>query len=268
MAQASLSGNINAVGLLELLRIPMTTKRTGTLIVICEDADAVDAEARFRYDNGTLVSGSLGAFTGEDALRRMLAWRDGEFEFLPDTPFEGERDARLHPVVLGELKKWYSARAGVSSSSTSGSRPATTSSPSPAAPTAQTPPQTAQRLAPIRQPAVSAIPRYQQPRVATPPPAAVAPAAPISSALGAGTLDTRGNLRDVSGQLSPRDGALVFAALQVGAMIGKDMGVGNPNAIEIRGKGPRWLAAAVRGETAVVLACPPDTDLTDELSRR
>jgi hypothetical protein len=276
MAQASLSGNINAVGLLELLRIPMTTKRTGTLIVICEDDDVVDAEARFQYDNGTLVTGSLGPLTGEDALRRMLTWRDGEFEFIPDTQFEGERDPRLHPVVLAELKSWYSARAGVSSSSSSGSRPAATASTSspavatsavapPAAATA--PPASAQRLAPVRQPAgpVSALPRYQQPRVATPAPA---PAAPISSALGAGTLDTRGNLRDVSGQLSPRDGALVFAALQVGAAIGKDMGVGNPNEIEIRGKGARWLAAVVRGESAAVVACPPDTDLTEELARR
>lgn len=282
MAQASLSGNINAVGLLELLRIPMTTKRTGTLIVICQDDDVVDAEARFQYDSGTLVSGSLGALTGEDALRRMLTWRDGEFEFIPDTELEGERDPRLHPVVLSELKNWYSARAGVSSSSSSGSRPATTTAAStsaptpssPVAPAAAAPPASTQRLAPVRQPGgpVSALPRYQQPRAATPPPAAVtpapAPAAPISSALGGGTLDTRGNLRDVSGQLSPRDGALVFAALQLGAAIGKDMGVGNPNEIEIRGKGARWLAAGVRGESAAVVACPPDTDLIDELSRR
>jgi hypothetical protein len=207
----------------------------------------------------------------------MLTWRDGEFEFIPDTPFEGERDARLHPVVLSELKSWYSARAGVSASSGSGSRPATTtaasSSSSSATAAAAPPPASAQRLAPVRNPAgpVSALPRYQQPRVATPPPAAPvasAPAAPTSSALGAGTLDTRGNLREVSGQLSPRDGALVFAALQLGAAIGKDMGVGNPNEIEIRGKGQRWLAAAVRGETAAVVACPPDTDLIDELTRR
>ncbi len=265
MGTAALSGNINAVGLLELMRIPMTTKRTGTLIVICEDADAVDAEARFQYDNGMLVSGSLGALTGEEALRRMLTWRDGEFEFIADAPFEGERDPRLHPVVLSELKNWYAARAGVSASA-AGSRPA--GSPSPSAP-AMAP--TSAR-APVAKPPsgpVSAIPRYQPARAATPPPAPVsAPSAPISSALGGGILDTRGNLRDVSGQLSPRDGALVFAALQIGAAIGKDMGVGNPHSIEIRGKGPRWLAAAVRGEAAVVVACPPDTDLTDELARR
>jgi hypothetical protein len=275
MAQASLSGNINAVGLLELLRIPMTTKRTGTLIVICEDADVVDAEARFQYDTGTLVSGSLGALTGEDALRRMLTWRDGEFEFIPDTPFEGERDARLHPVVLGELKSWYSARAGASASSASGSRPAATAATS-ASPTTSAAPGSAPRMPPVRQPAgpVSAIPRYQTPRIATPPPAAPVASTPLpaaassSSVLGAGTLDTRGNLREVSGQLSPRDGALVFAALQLGAAIGKDMGVGNPSEIEIRGKGPRWLAAAVRGETAAVVACPPDTDLPEELARR
>lgn len=269
MAQAALSGNINAVGLLELLRIPMTTKRTGTLIVICEDADAVDAEARFEYANGQLVSGVLGELRGEGALRKLLTWHDGEFEFIPDTQHEGPIDTRLHPVVLAELKSWYAARAGAvqgaNSSRNGPSSGAARETPAPA-------PAAAPRASPARPTSgpISALggPRVSQPYAPRAPAAPQAPAQRPSSAVGAGAIDARGNLRDVGGQLSPRDGALAFAALQLGAAIGKELGVGNPQAIEIRGKGDRWIGAAVRGETAVVVVCPPDSDLGDELSRR
>ncbi len=249
MAQAALSGNINTVGLLELLRIPMTTKRNGTLIVICADPDAADVEARFRYEGGTLVAGALGELTGEAALRRMLTWSEGEFEFLADATFDGPNDPNLHRAALTELKAWYSARTGGSATSI-------------APPTANKPAPASSVVAPRGAASPSALSRYQpaRPQV-TPPP-------PPSSALGSGVLDTRGNLREAMGQLSPRDGALIFAGLQVGAAIGRDMGLGNPTAIEMRGKGARWLAASVRGDAAVAIACPPDTDMAEELARR
>jgi hypothetical protein len=273
MAQAALSGNINTVGLLELLRIPMTTKRTGTLIVICEDADAVDAEARFQYANGQLVSGVLGELRGEAALRKLLSWHDGEFEFIPDTELEGPVDPRLHPVVLAELKSWYAARAGAAAQGAASSRDGAASVARPPAS------QSAPRSTPLRPASasgpISALggPRLSQPGVSRPAPTpAPAPApAPLgrpSSVVGSGLIDTRGNMRDVAGQLSPRDGALAFAALQLGAGIGKDLGLGNPNGIEIRGKRDRWIAASVRGEVAIVIVCPPDSDLSDELARR
>ena len=123
MAQAALSGNINAVGLLELLRIPMTTKRTGTLIVVCHDADADEVEARFDYTDGTLVSGVLGELRGEPALRRVLAWKDGEFEFIPDLGGAGPTDEGLHAIALAELRGWYAARSAAARPSTQPTAP-------------------------------------------------------------------------------------------------------------------------------------------------
>jgi hypothetical protein len=257
MGQSALSGNINAVGLLELLRIPMTTKRTGTLIVVCADPDADDVEARFEYADGSLVAGSLGPLTGEDALRRMLTWKDGEFEFIPDTVLAAPLDERLHSIVLTELKSWYAARSA-SRNPSSGSRPSSSvrqiaarSSPQPPA---VAPPHPALRAPPLAPPVAALSP-------------APAPSVPPSSTLGAGSLDARGNLRDATGQLNARDGAVVFAALQLAAVIGKDMGVGAPKGVEIRGKGERWLAAAVRGDSAKVVACVPDADPSEELER-
>lgn len=252
MGDAALSGNLNTVGLLELLRIPMTTERTGTLIVVNADPDADEAEARFHYREGTLVAGALGSATGEEALRRVLGWKDGFFEFLADTEPPDAIDPRLHALAMSEIKSWYTARTS--------SRPGPVTARSPNhTPAPPRPSYTAPTL-------LGAVPRAE-PR---PTPLRAVPVAKgrPSVAIGSGTLDARGNVSDVTGTLGPKDGALGFAALQLAAAIGKELSLAGAQSVELRGKGDRWLGAATRGESSIVLVCPRDADLRDELARK
>jgi len=242
MGEAALSGSLSAVGLLELLRLPMTTGRTGMLIVVNSDPEVADAEARLHYREGTLVAGAVGNSSGEAALRRILGWKDGYFEFLGDTPMPERVDAHLHSVALTEIKNWYAARTS--------SRPAAAvaSGSSPALQIPRATPKPEIRPTPLR-----AVP---------------APKGRPSAASGSALVDARGNLADVVGQVSPKDGALAFAALQLATAIGKEMVMGAPQSVEVRAKKDHWLGAAVRGDTAFVVICPPESDLTDELSRK
>ncbi|MBI2392214.1 MAG: DUF4388 domain-containing protein [Deltaproteobacteria bacterium] len=253
MGEAALSGNLNAVGLLELLRIPMTTGRTGTLIVVNSDADADEAEARFYYREGTLVAGALGSATGEEALRRVIGWKDGFFEFLADTTPPDEVDPRLHALAMSEIKNWYTART----SSRPG--PVTARSAPNHTPAPPRPSYTAPTL-------LGSVPRAE-PRP-MPLRAVPVPKGRPSAAIGSATLDARGNVSEVTGTLGTRDGALGFAALQLSAAIGKELSLAGAQSVEIRGKGERWLGAATRGESSIVLVCPPDADLRDELARK
>lgn len=242
MGEAALSGSLSTVGLFDLLRIPMTTGRTGTLIVVSEDPDVADPEARLHYREGTLVAGTLGHRSGEQALRDMIGWKEGYFEFLADTEPPERIDPRLHAVALTEIKNWYAAKTG---------RPAAVAN---ARPALHLTPRTT----------TATIPRPEMIPAALR--AVPTPKPPKTNAIGSGVLDARANLSDVTGTLSPKDGAIAFASLQVAAAIGKDMGVGAPASIEVRARGERWLAAATRGDGAFVVVCPKDTALDEELA--
>lgn len=244
MGEAALSGSLSTVGLFDLLRIPMTTGRTGTLIVVNGDPDAVDPEARLHYREGTLVAGTLGGSSGEQALREMLGWRDGYFEFLADTEPPERIDPRLHAAALTEIKNWYAAKTSSRPAAVANARPALHLTPRTTTATIPRP-----EVIPA---ALRAVPTPKPPR---------------SSAIGSGVLDARANLSEVSGTLSPKDGAVAFASLQVAAQIGKDMVIGAPLSIEVRAHGDRWLGAATRGDGAVVVVCPKDTALDEELAK-
>lgn len=247
MGEAALSGNLSAVGLLELLRIPMTTGRTGTLIVVNSDPDVPDAEGRLHYRDGTLVAGSLGGSVGEEALRRMIGWKDGYFEFLADTAPPESIDPRLHSAALTEIKNWYTTRTSSVRAAAAGSGAS---------------PQAIQ--VPRASPPASPKPELRPTPLRAVPP----PKARPSAAIGSGYLDARGNLAQTVGTLTPRDGALAFAALQLAAAIGKEMVLGAPQSVEVRARGERWLGALAREDSSVVVVCPPETDLADELSRK
>lgn len=256
MGEAALSGNLSAVGLFDLLRIPMTTARTGTLIVVNSDPEVAEPEARLYYREGTLIAGTLGRHQGEQALRGLLGWKEGFFEFLADTEPPEHGDPNLHAVALAEIKAWYASKTS--------NRPALTGNRS-SNPAVQVQAQVPRSSSPgISRPevvpaALRALPQQpQQPQQ---------PKARPTTATGSAALDARANLSDVVGVFSPKDGALAFAALQLATTIGKDMVMGAPRTIEVHAK-EKWLGAAPLPDGAVVVVCPPDSPIAEELARR
>lgn len=247
MGEAALSGSLETVGLFDLLRIPMSTARTGTLIVVNSDHDVPDPEARLHYRDGSLVWVTIGETHGEHALRTLIGWKDGVFEFLADTPPPERIDPRLHALALTEIKNWYAAKTS--------SRPAVANGRS--SPALHLTPRPGSISRPEMIPAaLRAVPRAE------------ARPEPRGSTIGSGALDARANLSEVTGTLLPKDGAIAFASLQVAAAIGKDLAMGAPVSIELHGRGERWLGAAVRGDGAVLVVCPPDAHVAEELARK
>lgn len=96
-----ISGSISALGVPNLLQMFCSSSSEGTFVVTREDQ-----RARVVFERDMLRHAELGGVTGRKALSRLLAWREGVFEFQP-LILPGEPDGTLGPmqaVVLEALQ--------------------------------------------------------------------------------------------------------------------------------------------------------------------
>lgn len=95
-----LEGNLAQIPLVDLLQILSVNRRTGRLRV---ERDGTRGELVLSL--GQPVDAELGAATGEKALFRLLARREGQFVFQPGTvPAEGRIRRRLDDLLLEGLR--------------------------------------------------------------------------------------------------------------------------------------------------------------------
>ncbi len=95
-SRSAVQGQLSEVPLVDLLQLLSTSKKTGAVVIAGAD------EGRVHLRNGQVVYATVTAeqlLPPTKALYRMLAWREGEFEFVPH---EGELppfpDEIAHPT--------------------------------------------------------------------------------------------------------------------------------------------------------------------------
>ncbi len=74
--EGGIHGTIEDLGLMNLLQMFGTCSRCGTLHAVCNGEDAYIV-----FSDGMLLGSRVGSVTGTKALARILAWREGTFEF-------------------------------------------------------------------------------------------------------------------------------------------------------------------------------------------
>jgi hypothetical protein len=94
-----LRGSLTDLAIVDLVQIPLGSRKTGELLIATDEQDA-----RLYYVDGKLVHLALGDLTGPRVLDRIVGWTEGEFEFRTDvltdeTSFSGNLDAKLLATV-------------------------------------------------------------------------------------------------------------------------------------------------------------------------
>ena len=96
-----LRGSLSDLAIVDLVQIPLGSRKTGELLIATEDKDA-----RLYYVDGRLVHLASGDVQGARVLDLIVGWTEGEFEFRADVltdeaTFTGDLDKRLAAVVEG-----------------------------------------------------------------------------------------------------------------------------------------------------------------------
>lgn len=97
----TLRGSLTDLDIVELLQVPAAGRKTGELLIA-----TLEADARLYFVDGRLVHLAMDDREGEAVLEEIVGWRDGEFEFRPDTltdrvTFESD----LHQALMRVLKQ-------------------------------------------------------------------------------------------------------------------------------------------------------------------
>ena len=96
----ALKGTLRDMAIIDLIQFPHAGRKTGHLIIT-----GTEEEAKLFYEKGALVHVTQGDASGMDALVRVVGWREGTFEFLPDLEPEIKSiDLDLHRAVMQALK--------------------------------------------------------------------------------------------------------------------------------------------------------------------
>jgi hypothetical protein len=112
-----LNGRIEAIGVFDLLRVAVTQKSTGKLL-LCNEEHHVE----LYYEGGSLVQARSDDKRGMKALLLAMSMSEGEFEYVSDSALLDERvDGRLHDTMMLAITEHYrelvSARRGDGSGS-------------------------------------------------------------------------------------------------------------------------------------------------------
>jgi hypothetical protein len=75
----ALTGTLADMGVIDLLKFPHSTEKSGELIIA-----GLEEEARMYYDKGQIYHSICGHSTGMDAIIELLFFQEGEFEFRSD----------------------------------------------------------------------------------------------------------------------------------------------------------------------------------------
>jgi hypothetical protein len=96
----SLSGALADLGVVDLVQLPHSGRKSGELVVA-----AGDEEARLYYDKGRLVHAALGGLKGAQVLVQLFGWGDGRFQFNGEVAApETSIDMDLHRAVMEALQ--------------------------------------------------------------------------------------------------------------------------------------------------------------------
>lgn len=94
------SGSLTEMGVVDLLQTIDVSRKTGVLFLIAHD----DKRGAIFFDSGSVIHAHVGDLEGEEAVYRLLLWREGNFdlEFRPVRD-DGENTVRLPtPALLME----------------------------------------------------------------------------------------------------------------------------------------------------------------------
>ena len=94
-----LRGSLADLAIVDLVQIPLGSRKTGELLIATEEQDA-----RLYYVDGSLVHLVSGDVQGTLVLDLIIGWNDGEFEFRPDvltedSSFTGDLTPKLIAAV-------------------------------------------------------------------------------------------------------------------------------------------------------------------------
>jgi hypothetical protein len=94
-----LRGSLADLAIVDLVQIPLGSRKTGELLIATEEQDA-----RLYYVDGSLVHLVSGDVEGTPVLDLIIGWNDGEFEFRPDvltedSSFSGDLTPKLVAAV-------------------------------------------------------------------------------------------------------------------------------------------------------------------------
>jgi predicted regulator of Ras-like GTPase activity (Roadblock/LC7/MglB family) len=114
-----LRGQISDLGIVQLVQIPHSGRRTGELNIFPGEDEArranrgrltddglLDDEAKLFYVDGELVHAAFADVHGFDAVVEVLSWRNGHFEFRDGVRTEVcTIDGGLHTILVQALKR-------------------------------------------------------------------------------------------------------------------------------------------------------------------
>ncbi len=114
-----LRGMIRDLGIVQLLQVPHSAKRTGELNIFpgaqearranrgrLTDDGLLDDEAKLYYVDGELVHAAFADIHGFDAVVEVLTWEEGHFEFREGIQSEVQTiDGGLHTTMVHALKR-------------------------------------------------------------------------------------------------------------------------------------------------------------------
>lgn len=94
-----LRGSLADLAIVDLVQIPLGSRKTGELLIATEEKDA-----RLYYVDGSLVHLVSGDVQGAKVLDLIIDWHEGEFEFRPDvltedSSFSGDLTPKLVAAV-------------------------------------------------------------------------------------------------------------------------------------------------------------------------
>jgi CheY-like chemotaxis protein len=115
LSDAGIQGDLSQIPLADLLQVFHLNRRTGTLLLTEPGAPRSAGQGFIYLKEGETINALLGHIEGEKALHRMLDWRAGRFEFIPDQAVTELRiRTPLHSLVMEHARQadeWAKLRA-------------------------------------------------------------------------------------------------------------------------------------------------------------
>lgn len=113
--ESGITGDLAQVPLADILQIFAMNRRTGTLMLTEPGATRGMGQGFIYLKDGETINALLGHIEGEKALFRLLGWRIGRFEFIPDQAVTELRiRTPIHALLLESARQrdeWEKLRA-------------------------------------------------------------------------------------------------------------------------------------------------------------
>lgn len=271
----ALHGNIEAIGIHDLLRIAVTKGSTGRLLVFNDQTDA-----ELYYEEGHLVSVTSSHARGRDQLYVVLSMVEGEFEFARGLQIDvSEHDLELHDAMLHAIKEHYQQRVRIKQEASDKASqvprmsgvhrvaPTPTVSVTPEGATAVTsgPPLAPPRReeAPLLE--TPTVPRPSDalslPKMSVTHPEATEPSKLVAGEIGRGSVDFTGRLGDKVGTMTSQESALAALVFKQSQLIANILGMRGLERFEILGTNASTLLCRNAKDKLLVSHTSADADV-------